>query len=122
MVYYHYTSTKNAQDIKNECILKKGYENIVLTTLDPEKHSRNDILFKVYGRNYDRYKFGNRADWVVIVDAKLDLKKLRKKCDDVYDYPDDIPVRPENVIDKPSCIIQGKKSSTENGMYHLVKA
>lgn len=110
--YYHYTSTKNAKSIQKDGKLRKGYRNIILTTLEPKNFNRDQILDKVYGKNYDRRQFGNRADWVVVVDSsKLDSGKLRKISEDVFEYPEDIKIDPNNVMDKPKCIPQSSGSS-----------
>ena len=116
MLYYHYTSTRNAAGIRQGGKLKKIHRNIILTTLQPQDYNRDQILCQIYGYGYDKHQFGNRADWVVVVhSSKINPNKLIRKSNAVYEYPEDINVGYNDVMDKPRCTSQSFGSSQPFG-------
>ncbi|XP_037048857.1 uncharacterized protein LOC119083275 [Bradysia coprophila] len=106
---YHYTSTAGANGIRNDGLIR-SQSGIILSTLKPEDHSRDDILQNIYGRRIPS-NARNKADNVVLVKMSiLDTSKLNSITATLYRYSAEIRVSANDVIDKPRCVSGGSGS------------
>ena len=109
LTYYHYTNSGRAEQIKSDGKIRGPS---IITKLKPEDFFRDEILKTIYGNDYDRHEFANRADWCVIVNGKaLDNRKMRTRNQDVFDYNGDIAIQSGDVVDKPQCAKAGGTST-----------
>lgn len=104
--FYHYTSTAGANGIRNDGVLKSN-NGVMLSTLKPEDHTRDDILRSIHGNSVPP-KFKNRADNVVYVDGStLQSCNLSQVNATLYKFPGDIRISVSDVRDKPACTNRG---------------
>ncbi|KAG4076096.1 hypothetical protein HA402_011442 [Bradysia odoriphaga] len=106
-IYYHYTNRSAAESICRDGIIRNFGDGILLTTMDPERHYRNEILFNNYGDNVPSC-IENRADYCVrVLPSKLTGKELIKvqlaSERLIYLYKGNIRVKQSDVFDKPLC-------------------
>lgn len=106
---YHYTSTAGANGIRKDGVIR-SHNGVMLSTLKPEDHTRDDILRSINGNSYPS-QFKNRADNVVYIDySSLDSSKLNPMKPNLYKYSGDIKITISNVRDKPACTKQNVSS------------
>lgn len=111
--FYHYTSTAGANGIRKDELIR-SQNGVMLSTLNPEDHSRRDILHNIHGNSYPS-DFKNRADNVVFVNGStLDHKKLHQINSQLYKYSGDIRIKTSNVRDKPACTNHGRNNYTHS--------
>ncbi|XP_037048840.1 uncharacterized protein LOC119083264 [Bradysia coprophila] len=115
-IYYHYTSGSAAHSISRDGRIRSGRDGVLLTTMAPEHHFRQEILYNNYGGNVPA-NLRNRADYCVrVLPSKMKDKKLHKIQYDsrrlIYVYDDDIRVSRCDVFDKPKCT---KHEATNTG-------
>ncbi|KAJ6649491.1 hypothetical protein Bhyg_04727 [Pseudolycoriella hygida] len=116
--FYYYTNQRTAARIRTSgqsapnCI-------VLLTTMEPENHFRDQILETLYGEYYDRNLYASCADWCIKMDSsKLDTSKLVKISDEVYEYSGVLEVSEEDVMDKPKCNKGGPSNGQNEYFYH----
>ncbi|KAJ6621054.1 hypothetical protein Bhyg_17187, partial [Pseudolycoriella hygida] len=112
-LFYHYTSTAGANGIRKDLTLKSNY-GVMLSTLKPENHSRDDILHSIHGSTIPP-QFKNRADNIVYVEGStLDPSKLSQIKPDLFKYSGDITISPNDVQDKPRCVGRQPSNGSTN--------
>ncbi|CAG2104595.1 unnamed protein product, partial [Medioppia subpectinata] len=112
---YHYTNKAGADGIKRTGVIRRsGSANgaggafgagVYFTDLDPHYYFRNEILANNYGGIAASFK--TNSDYVVIVNRSSLQQGLltQNNVDDrhIYCYANEVPVRPNQVFDKPTC-------------------
>ncbi|XP_054152775.1 uncharacterized protein LOC128951553 [Oppia nitens] len=108
-VLYYYTNHESAQRYKTCGSIKLNLIRIVfnrhlkLTTLDPDRYSKSDILARYYqGQSTVPVQYRDKADWCIrIMVDKLDLTKLISMANNMFTYSDSIPINQIDVFKKP---------------------